>query len=145
MLTSRPVAASVGDKVSFTWRANPAGDHIVGYRLYYGGSSRFTASGAPRPNFSYDYYIDFAKLKRCVPGSNGTQCKKLDPRDIQCRNLLGGTPSCTVSRLHGHLYFALTAYNAKAESGFTPELKTTVNPRGLAAVQRSIANVLFSN
>ncbi len=136
--------AGVGSQVSFSWQANPLDDYIVGYRLYYGGSSRYNAKGKLKTDFAYDYYIDFAKGKRCVPGSSGRDCEFLGSQELQCTNLSGQYPSCTIYKLHGHLYFALTAYNTQAESGFTPELKATVNPLGLAAVQEAITALLLA-
>lgn len=126
--------------VAFKWRANPPGDHVIGYRLYYGGTSRFKSNG------KYDYYIDFATQKRCVVTNTGTtSCKFLSSNELKCNNLYGNNPKCTVSNLHGHLYFALTAYNAQVESGYTRELKLTVNPKNLAAVQNAITTILLKD
>lgn len=150
LLTSGSGAAeaSVGGSVSFKWRANPPEDYVIGYRLYYGESSRFNSNGASKANFSYDYYIDFAEQERCEGGSNGTECMALNSTELDCRNLYGDVPQCTVSKLHGLLYFALTAYNAQTESNFTKELYVAINhvtdnQRGMAAAQVAISTLLL--
>ena len=140
---SEAAEASVGGNVSFKWKANPPEDYIIGYRLYYGGNSRFNSNGVPKANFSYDYYIDFAEQKLCLAGSDKTNCKMLSADDLQCKNLYGDGPQCTVSKLHGLLYFALTAYNAQSESAFTEELYLTVNQRGMTAVQAAVSKLLL--
>jgi len=101
---------------------------VIGYRLYYGSESRFDFKGTLKTNFFYDYYIDFLEFKRCVADGTDIFCEDLYPDDFQCENLYGDLPQCTVNKLQGPLYFALTAYNAQAESGFTQELSLTVNP-----------------
>lgn len=138
-----PVKANVPGKVTFSWRANPPEDNVIGYRLYYGGYSRFNSNGIPKSNFSYAYYIDFADQMRCDGYGDGLSCRMLRPEELQCENLYGDVPKCTIPNLHGHLYFALTAYNAQSESGFTPELRLTVNPKGLAAVQQAVTTILL--
>ncbi|GAB4337849.1 MAG: hypothetical protein Kow0089_09350 [Desulfobulbaceae bacterium] len=136
-------AANTGGKVTFTWKANPPRDRVVGYRLYYGGTSRYKSRGGAGKNFRYDYYIDFAKRKRCVPGVKGGACRTLKPDELRCKGLKSEYPTCTISNLHGHLFFALTAYNTRSESGYTPELGMTVNPEGLAAVQTTVQELLL--
>jgi hypothetical protein len=146
VLTSvSPVEANVPGDVTFSWQANPSEDYVIGYRLYYGGDSRLNSNGTPKANFSYDYYIDFSDLKRCDAYDGSSSCKILTPEELQCESLYGSVPQCTISNLHGRLYFALTAYNAQAESGYTPELRMTVNPEALAAVQQEITLLLLKN
>jgi hypothetical protein len=110
------------DKASFSWLANPPEDNVIGYRLYYGKESRFNLDRTLKPNFSYDYYIDFTDSRRCVDDGTGTNCQDLTASDFRCLNLYGDQPLCTVYKLQGLLFFTMTAYNAQAESDFTPEL-----------------------
>lgn len=134
------VAAS---KVSFTWQANPIEDNVIGYRLYY-GSSRFDSNGVLKKGFSYDYYIDFADSVRCIAGSGGkTSCELLGTDKLHCEGLNESYPRCTVSDLHGRLYFALTAYNAQNESSYTSELSLLLNPQGLAATRQATTLLLL--
>ena len=89
---------------TFSWSANPDGDGVVGYKLYYD-----TDSGQP-----YE----------------GTQANEgPSPIDIPVSSLtdpstpevtITGLPSCT------HFYFALTAYNASDESDLTDEIEATL-------------------
>jgi len=138
-----PAGASVPGQVTFAWQANPPEDNVIGYRLYYGGYSRFDPTGNLKTNFSYDYYIDFAEFERCYADSTGTSCQMLSSEELQCDNLNQDVPTCTISNLHGSLYFALTAYNAQDESDFTPELTLTVNPEALDAVRRTVSLLLL--
>ncbi|MCL7486567.1 MAG: hypothetical protein M8357_00135 [Desulfobulbaceae bacterium] len=142
-VSGSPAVAAIPGQVSFAWQANPPEDNVIGYRLYYGGYSRFDSSGKPKSNFSYDYYIDFAELERCYTDGSGVSCRILSSEELQCVNLNRDVPTCTISNLHGSLYFALTAYNAQAESTYTPELNLTVNPEGLAAVRQAAAMLLL--
>jgi hypothetical protein len=112
--------------VSFSWRANPPDDYVLGYRLYYGTRSRFDSTGKPRPGFSYDYYIDSYEMERCVARETETDCTPLSPDEVVYTNLSGDMPDCTLYNLQGRLYFALTAYNAQEESDYTVELKVTL-------------------
>jgi len=107
---------------SFSWLANPPEDNVIGYRLYYGSASRFNSNLTLKADFSYDYYIDFAESKRCVDDGTDANCQDLHPDDFQCENLYGDAPLCSVKKLQGLQFFAMTAYNAQAESDFTPEL-----------------------
>lgn len=122
LIVSSAVANTDGT-VTFSWQANPTKDYVIGYRLYYGSGSRFNSNGTLKSNFSYDHYIDYSELKRCDIYSSGTSCEILSPKELQCENLYQSSPKCTVFNLRGPLYFAMTAYNAQAESGFTSELK----------------------
>lgn len=118
-----PSSALALEKITFSWYANPPQDYVLGYRLYYGTSSRYTSEGLPKSNFSYDYYIDFTLSERCLGDGTDTHCEQLDPSALLCENLAGKTPSCTIYNLPGQDYFfAMTAYNVDAESGYTREL-----------------------
>ncbi|GAB4347043.1 MAG: hypothetical protein Kow0089_24570 [Desulfobulbaceae bacterium] len=120
------LSTSVEAGVSFTWQANAPEENVAGYRLYFGPESRFDGGGALKPGFRYAEYIDFTTARRCA--ADGTGCVVLGSDDFQCVNLGGVAPRCTVNNLEGTLYFALTAYNALSESGYTPEIKTFVQP-----------------
>lgn len=136
LLSIFPVSAHALDKVSFSWQANPPEDYVLGYRLYYGTSSRYTDDGLPKTNFSYAYYIDFFHSERCVADGTGTNCERLDLTDLRCEDLYNQTPRCTVFNLPGQKYFfAMTAYNAETESGYTQELSTPFNRKALVAIQ----------
>jgi len=135
-------ASTAGAGVTFTWQANPPEDYVIGYRLYYGPESRYRNSGALKANFSYAYYIDFLEFKRCIADGTDANCQDLSASDFQCANLYGEAPQCTVNNLQGLLYFALTAYNAQAESGFTPELNLTINPEGSAVPAGSVVDAM---
>jgi len=50
-------AAQASQQVTFSWRANPQDDNVVGYRLYYGPGSRYDGDGHLKSGFSYDYYL----------------------------------------------------------------------------------------
>lgn len=143
LLNIFPAGAYALDKVTFSWQANPPEDYVLGYRLYYGTVSRYADDGLPKPNFSYDYYIDFFHSERCVADSSGTSCERLDLADLQCEDLYNQTPRCTVANLPGQRYFfAMTAYNAETESGYTQELSTPFNRQALVAIQA--VNLLLS-
>lgn len=116
------VPARAVDRATFSWLANPPEDNVIGYRLYYGSESRFNLDRTLKTGFTYDYYIDFVDSKRCVADGTDADCQDLSVADFQCANLYGDQPLCTVGKLHGVQYFAMTAYNAQAESGFTREL-----------------------
>lgn len=136
LLNVFPAGALALDKVTFSWQANPPEDYVLGYRLYYGASSRFGADGLPKANFSYDYYIDFFHSERCIADGSGTNCERLDLTDLQCENLYNQVPRCTVFNLPGeNFFFSMTAYNAEMESGYTQELSTPFNRRAMAAIQ----------
>ena len=81
-----------------------------------------TRTGPSRPVFPTITYIDFAESRRCVDDGTDANCQDLDPDDIQCENLYGDAPLCSLKKLQGRQFFAMTAYNAQAESDFTPEL-----------------------
>ena len=112
-----------GEGVSFSWRANPVEDEIVGYRLYYGQESRLAAS-------SYEYYIDFTSWERCPAGQDGFGCEPLPADAVTCQDLFLETPTCTVFDLQDRLYFAMTAYNAIAESDYTQEVSVLIDKNG---------------
>jgi hypothetical protein len=128
-------AAYAGEPVSFSWRANPPEDNVIGYRLYYGSASRFRPNGIPKADFSYDYYIDLSTFERCVPGRTGMGCEMLNSDEIECSNLSGNSPRCTLYNLQSQLYFALTAYNAQAESAYTRELPGVFGAEVLGVLQ----------
>lgn len=125
--------AAAATEVSFSWRANPAEDNVVGYRLYYGHGSRFTTSGTPKPDFSYSSYLDFTESERCELTDSGPVCEPYSKEEVKCVGLNGAAPKCTMYNLKGTYYFAMTAYNTTAESDYTPELKgyfsNTVSPQ----------------
>ncbi len=124
-------SACAGQDVTFSWRANPPEDNVIGYRLYYGPESRFDASGRLRPGFHYQKFIDFTEFERC-DGADPLSCDALSSAEVQCEGLYSDTPRCTVFGLTGPLYFAMTAYNAQAESSYTRELQLQV-PVALAS------------
>ena len=134
-LSASSVVGSTNEKISFAWQPNPANENIVGYRLYYGKSSRFDSSGKQKTNFQYDYCVDFAELVRCS-GNNFSNCEDLGPAQLNCENLYSETPKCTLTNLGGNKYFALTVYDNQQESAFTKELsKFGVTPASLVAQQ----------
>lgn len=122
-VSGSPSRANAVEPVSFSWQANPPEDYVLGYKLYYGSESRFDSSGRPKTDFSYDYYIDFSDFERCIPGTGDTVCETLSTSEVECEDLSGYFPSCTLHNLRGKLYFSLTAYNAYAESDYTLELR----------------------
>ena len=136
LLNVFPADALALDKATFSWQANPPEDYVLGYRLYYGTVSRYRDDGLPKANFSYAYYIDFFHSERCVADGTGTNCERLDLSELRCEDLYQESPRCTVFNLPGEKYFfAMTAYNAEAESGYTQELSTPFNRKALAAIQ----------
>ena len=117
-----PAQAAKG--ITFSWGANPVEDEIVGYRLYYGPESRFTGA-------HYKYYIDFTSMESCPADTNGYGCDPLPADAVSCEDLFRETPKCTINGLPGGLYFAMTAYNAQAESDYTRELNSA-SPQNFA-------------
>jgi hypothetical protein len=110
-----------GDTLTFSWRANSDEDNTIGYKLYYGKTSRkITLQYCD--NFHYDYYIDFGKMERCRITSDGEDCSSLASDEVNCANLQGEDPQCTVKGMSEQRYFALTAYNAELESDYSREL-----------------------
>ncbi len=101
--------------VTFSWRANPVSDDVVGYRLYYGARSRAVAGG-------YDYYIDFTSWQRCPAEGDGWGCDPLPDNAVACQDLFRDAPKCTVSDLPNRVFLAMTAYNTQVESDYTAEL-----------------------
>lgn len=114
--------ARAADQVSFSWRANPLEDNVLGYRLYYGSSSRFDTGGIVKSGFSYASYLDFTDSQRCQLTESGPVCETYTADEVQCEGLYGETPKCTLYNLQGTYYFTMTAYNAQAESDYTGEL-----------------------
>ncbi len=112
------------DQATFSWRANPQGDNVLGYRLYYGPSSRLDSDGHAKSGFSYAQYLDFARSERCRLTDSGPVCETYSESEVTCEGLYGATPKCTLHGLGGWKYFAMTAYNAQAESSYTAELKS---------------------
>jgi hypothetical protein len=108
-----PARAAAG--VSFSWRANPVEDDVVGYRLYYGVRSRSAAG-------HYDYYIDFTSMERCPAEGGGWGCDPLPASAVSCQDLFREIPKCTVNDLPGRSYLAMTAYNSVSESDYTQEI-----------------------
>lgn len=139
LICGSTVGAHTSDGISFSWAPNPDDDYVIGYRLYYSSQSRFDSNGKPKPDFSYDYYIDLAESERCVPDSDGTDCEILELADLRCDELYGDSPNCSIYNLQGDLHLAMTAYNAETESDYTQELYYAVTPdtppNALAAVQ----------
>lgn len=125
--------------VTFSWRANPVEDEVVGYRLYYGQESRLTGG-------QYERYIDFTSSESCPADTIGYGCEPLADDAVSCEDLSRETPRCTVNDLPGGLYFAMTAYNAQAESDYTHELQSTsnsVSPQKLAVLQQVYKLILL--
>lgn len=112
------------DHAIFSWRANPQGDNVLGYRLYYGTKSRLDSAGHVKSGFSYAYYLDFARSQRCRLTASGPVCEPYNSSDVSCEGLYGETPKCTLHGLSGWKYFTMTAYNSEAESDYTAELKS---------------------
>jgi len=115
-------SAYAADQVTFSWRANPQSDDVVGYRLYLGSASRFDGSGFVKQDFSYASYLDFTDSQRCVLTDSDPVCETYSVAEVDCEGIYGETPSCTLYNLEGQYYFAMTAYNAQAESDYTAEL-----------------------
>jgi hypothetical protein len=142
LVTVHPISAHALKQISFSWQANPPEEYVLGYRLYYGKSSRFTSDGVPKANFSYEYYIDLFQSERCT--ATGSWCEPLDTTELQCDGQQSETPRCTLFNLQDQrLFFALTAYSAETESGYTQELSTPFRPGVLNAIQ--IVNMLLLN
>jgi hypothetical protein len=116
------------DYATFSWRANPQDDAVIGYRLYYGSQSRYDAAGHLKSNFNYDFYLDFAEEEICRLTDSGPVCGPYNASLVQCENLAGEHPRCTVHNLSGWKHFTMTAYNAAAESPYTTELKAYFDP-----------------
>ncbi len=116
--------AEASRPVTFSWRANPQDDNVVGYRLYYGPDSRFERGGHVKAGFSYSYYLDFATSQRCRPTKSGPVCEQYRGNEVRCEGLNTEAPKCTLYGLGGYKYFTMTAYNAQAESPYTRELKS---------------------
>ena len=112
--------------VSFLWQANPPEEEVLGYRLYYGTSSRYVVGG-------YAQYIDFGSLQRCPADGHGLGCVPLGTDAVTCENLYRDSPKCTVNDLSGHLFFAMTAYNATSEGEYSAEVEYvppgTISPK----------------
>ncbi len=121
LLTGPATSALAAGELAVSWRANPPEDNVLGYRLYYGATSRFDSTGHLKPGFQYDRFIDFTESERCE-GSNPQSCEALTAEDVVCENLWGDTPRCSISGLVGPLYLTMTAYNAQEESAYTREL-----------------------
>ena len=139
-------AQAAVNSVSFTWKANPPDENVVGYRLYYGSVSRFLVNGVEKVNIPYTYYIDFTEEMRCEADGGATNCEPLGSGDIQCINLFGDTPTCTVFNMRDRTYVAMTAYNAQEESDFTEELVVRlINARARAAAAVGAINHLLLN
>ncbi|HHB76921.1 MAG TPA: hypothetical protein ENK84_10330 [Desulfobulbus sp.] len=118
-------AALASEQVTFSWRANPQKDNVVGYRLYYGPGSRYDGTGHLKSGFSYDYYLDFATSQRCRTTKSGPVCEQYADNEVHCEGLNSEKPTCTLYGLvGGYKYFTMTAYNAQAESAYTKELKS---------------------
>ena len=128
--------AQAVEGITFSWSANPVEDEVVGYRLYYGPESRFSGG-------HYEYYIDFTYSESCPADTNGYGCEPLAADAVTCEDLFLETPKCTVNGLSGGLYFAMTAYNAQAESDYTNELHTSVSPQKLAVLQQVYSLLLL--
>ena len=112
--------ASTDNSVSFSWLANSADEDVVGYRLYYGDYSRFNTDGSLKLDFSYRYVIDLNHAEKCDLVYEN--CTTLKEEELDCSNLYGDKPSCTLKQLSGRKYFSLTAYNYYGESQYTKEL-----------------------
>ena len=62
---------------------------------------------------------------------------------VFCEDSFRETLKCTINDLPGGLYFAMTAYNAQAESDYTNELHTSVSPQKLAVLQQVYSLLLL--
>ena len=122
------VSAHAVDHATFSWRANPQDDAVLGYRLYYGSSSRYDAAGRLKSDFNYDFYLDFAEEEICRVTSSGPVCAPYDESLVYCEDLAGEQPRCTLHNLSDWKFFTMTAYNAAAESPYTTELKAYFDP-----------------
>jgi hypothetical protein len=128
MAFSAPAEASVPGQLSFRWQPNPPEENVVGYRLYYGTQSRLDANSKAKTNFSYDYYIDLPESRKCDLRNGTALCEVLDSTELKCGNLFGSAPTCTLFKLHGTLFFSLTARAATVESSYTNEIMANTNP-----------------
>ena len=131
--------AQAAEGITFSWRANPVEDDVIGYRLYYGPESRLTGG-------QYERYIDFTYSESCPANTSGYGCEPLADDAVSCEDLIHETPKCTINNLPGGLYFAMTAYNAQAESDYTHELQSasnSVSPQKLAVLQQVYKLILL--
>ncbi len=122
------VTAFAADQATFSWRANPQDEAVVGYRLYYGSFSRYDAAGLLKADFNYDFYLDFVEEEVCSLTSAGPVCEPYSDAQVQCEDLAGEQPKCTLYGLTDIKYFAMTAYNYEEESPYTQELKAYFDP-----------------
>ncbi len=136
-------SAAAADKVTFSWRANPLRDNVIGYRLYAGPSSRFVSSGVTKADFNYGYYIDFTESQRCQLTASGPVCETFTSDEVACVGLYGETPKCTLNNLEGRYYFAMTAYNAQAESDYTGELSGYFKKAGTSSAMSPVYLLLL--
>ena len=129
--------AQAASQVTLSWRANPQSDNVLGYRLYFGATSRLDSSGFQKSGFLYTYYLDFTDSQRCVVAGAEPVCETYTD-DVSCEGLYGETPRCTLYNIQGWTYFAMTAYNAQAESSYTDELsgyyRSSADPLTLSEV-----------
>ena len=127
------VTAWAGQDVTFSWRANPVEDGVIGYRLYMGEVSRSTGT-------SYPYYVDFGSWELCFLQNGDSVCDPLPDYAVSCQDLDREIPTCTLHDIEGDLYYAMTAYSSTAESDFTQELFVpagkTPTPGQLAVLQQ---------
>ncbi len=135
-------AASTSRPATFSWRANPQDDNVIGYRLYYGPSSRFDSGGHLKSGFSYAYYVDFANSQRCRITKSGPVCEPYSANEVQCEGLNTDKPKCTLYGLWGFQYFTMTAYNAQAESAYTRELKSNLSAGSGSSVPAASPGVI---
>ena len=134
------------ESATFSWRANPQDDNVIGYRLYYGPDSRYDRRGHLRAGFSYSYYLDFATSQRCRPTKSGPPvCEQYRDNEVHCEGLNTRRPKCTVYGLGGYKYFTMTAYNSQGESPYTRELKSYLGAGTpeIVGTLRAIYNILL--
>ncbi len=112
------------EPLTFSWRASPTDDNIIGYRLYYGSSSRFAYGGKLKSGFSYTYYLDFVHSQRCRTTVSGPVCEQYKDNEVRCEGLNTERPKCTLYGMGGYKYFTMTAYNSQMESNYTKELES---------------------
>ncbi len=117
-------SAQDNSQLTFSWRANPKDDNVIGYRLYYGSSSRYADGGKVKSGFSYTYYLDFANSQRCRTTASGPVCEQYRDNEVKCEGLNTESPKCTLYGMDGYKYFTMTAYNSQMESNYTRELKS---------------------
>ena len=113
--------ASENNGTTFEWRPNPSNEKIIGYRLYYGNTSRYNSKGNLKSKFKYDSYIDFSSGKLCA-GNNFKKCKDMTSSDFKCSKDITGKTKCTIFNIKGNKYFSLTAYNFIKESNYSKEI-----------------------